>query len=238
MKTTDNMAFSSPKTSYLLEYQATFPRLTNHMMKQIDIPVTEIVSTQDHARSVQYTYIHVQRHIRQEELSLALQSLASENGLHGGNMNGICFFITSSTKTSLLIENHPGFRMLVDHEVSGNPHFHRWVDEGKSSKGSFGYKRHKNKLGIPETINKGIYVLRVDNRPRPFFYVGKAEDIGQRIQQHSDGTGAYCITGEPFTHVEPVTKGIDYSYAWYSTLDQCDTQGTSTTWSRGSGMRC
>lgn len=55
----------------------------------------------------------------------------------------------------------------------------------------------------------GIYVLRMDNRPKPFFYVGKAEDIGRRIQQHSDGAGAYCITGEPFTRVEPVTKGID-----------------------------
>jgi hypothetical protein len=53
----------------------------------------------------------------------------------------------------------------------------------------------------------GIYVLSVENRPKPFFYVGKAEDIGRRIQQHLDGTGAACITGEPFTRVEPVTKG-------------------------------
>jgi hypothetical protein len=58
------------------------------------------------------------------------------------------------------------------------------------------------------TKKKGIYVLRIDNRPKPFFYVGKANDIERRIQQHSDGTGAYCITGEPFTRIDPITKGI------------------------------
>ena len=64
---------------------------------------------------------------------------------------------------------------------------------------------------IPQAIHssevKGIYVLRLDNRPRPFFYVGKAENIEKRIMQHQNGTGAYCITGEPFTRVDPVTKG-------------------------------
>jgi hypothetical protein len=55
--------------------------------------------------------------------------------------------------------------------------------------------------------NKGIYVLQLDNRPTPFFYVGKATNIALRIQQHQDGTGAFCITGKPFTRVDPVTKG-------------------------------
>ncbi len=208
------------------------------MMKQIDIPVSEIVSTQYQAKNVQYTYIHSQRQIRQEELSMALQSLASENGLQGGNMHGICFTIISSVRSSLLIENHPGFRMLVDHEESGNVNFHKWADETYIRKAAFGFKKLKSKLRSNDPIHKGgIYVLCVDNRPRPFFYVGKAEDIVRRIQQHSDGAGAYCITGEPFTRVEPVTKGIEDSYAWYLTLDQCDSQGASTTWSRGRGTK-
>ena len=37
--------------------------------------------------------------------------------------------------------------------------------------------------------------------------MGKSNNINQRIQQHTDGTGAYCIAGEPFTRVEPVTNG-------------------------------
>ena len=56
--------------------------------------------------------------------------------------------------------------------------------------------------------NQGIYVLRLDNnKPTPCFYVGKATNITQRIQQHEAGTGAFCISGEPFTRVESLTKG-------------------------------
>ena len=54
----------------------------------------------------------------------------------------------------------------------------------------------------------GIYVLQVDSHRKPFFYVGKAHDIVHRIKQHVDGEGAYCITGEPFTQIDPITKGI------------------------------
>ncbi len=53
----------------------------------------------------------------------------------------------------------------------------------------------------------GVYVLRMDNKPTAFFYVGKATNIEHRIQQHANGTGAFCITGEPFTRVDSVTKG-------------------------------
>jgi len=63
--------------------------------------------------------------------------------------------------------------------------------------------------------SSGIYVLYLDTRTNPFFYVGKANDIERRIQQHETGSGAYCITGEPFTRVEPVTKGsMDDIESW------------------------
>ena len=71
-------------------------------------------------------------------------------------------------------------------------------------------------LTIP-TTNKGVYVLRVDDstRARPFFYVGKADNIERRIKQHADGDGAYCIAGEQFTRVEPLTKGsVDDMESW------------------------
>ena len=72
---------------------------------------------------------------------------------------------------------------------------------------------------IPQAINssevKGIYVLRLDNKPTPFFYVGKSSNIAERIQQHKDGRGAYCVTGEPFTQVPPVTHGsVDNMDSW------------------------
>lgn len=57
-----------------------------------------------------------------------------------------------------------------------------------------------------QNTNEGIYVLRLTNKPTPFFYVGKAINIEHRIAQHASGSGALCITGEPFERVEPVTK--------------------------------
>ena len=74
-------------------------------------------------------------------------------------------------------------------------------------------KNGSNPLAATPTVlmapmkQAGIYVLRLDNTPRPFFYVGKATNITVRIQQHQNGTGAYCISGEPFTRVDPVTTG-------------------------------
>jgi len=76
------------------------------------------------------------------------------------------------------------------------------------------------KLGdkTPVTLNlqaTGVYVLRLDNKPTPFFYVGKSSNIAERIQQHRDGEGAYCVMGEPFTQVPPVTHGsMDDMESW------------------------
>lgn len=62
---------------------------------------------------------------------------------------------------------------------------------------------------------KGIYVLQLDNKQPPSYYVGKSNDINQRIQQHTDGTGASCVAGEAFTSVEPLTKGsVDDMESW------------------------
>ncbi len=58
------------------------------------------------------------------------------------------------------------------------------------------------------TKNKGVYVLCINNRPKPFFYVGKTNDIVHRIKQIADGEGASCITGEPFIQIDPITTGI------------------------------
>ena len=89
----------------------------------------------------------------------------------------------------------------------------------------------------------GIYVLQVDSSPKPFFYVGKANDIVHRIKQHADGKGAYCIAGEPFTQIDPITKGIiDFHSAVGKQRYLLTTfeikQEVSTIWSHGSVTRC
>ncbi len=181
-------------------------------MKEIEVSVNELVSTR--SDTVQYTFINLKKQMRQEDLRKALQPLAC---MRNEQNNSIGFIINSSGKDSQMIENHPGFRMLIDHEASGNIHFHRWINETCTKRTLFGYELLKSRLTSAAPIipvkEGGVYVLLITNRPKPFFYVGKAENIERRIEQHRNGTGAYCIAGEPFTRVEPVTKG-DLLNAW------------------------
>ena len=185
-------------------------------MEEMGIHVDEIVSSYDSSQNVYYAYIHTAYKVRDESFEMAMSTLASTHNIRGSIDNGHKYITSSFVKTSKLIEDHSGFRMLVKHEESDNPTFKRWADETNSPKGTYGYKRLKNKLSSKGAINKttkGIYVLRVDNRSRPFFYVGKAENIEKRIEQHQNGTGAYCITGESFTRVNPITQGTSFEFS-------------------------
>ena len=204
---------TSGKVSYVLTLQRNSLPLTDEMMTSIDMPVNEIVTTRDDV--LMHTYIHLQRKTRKEDLERAIKSL-SDKGVAWTNIPGHPEIEGTSRVSCEFIEDHPGFRTLVRHQAEGNANFHRWTAEDFVGTNA-GYNKLKKKLLSSRTVAvsgevnaKGIYVLRVDNRPKPFFYVGKANDIERRIQQHSDGTGAYCITGEPFTRVETVTKGTSF----------------------------
>jgi hypothetical protein len=179
------------------------------MMEDAGIPVGEIVSTYDNTHDVNYTYIMTSIKIREERLEEAMEILDSSYNIKGSDNPEHKVIISNSTKLMQNIEDQPGFRMLIAHEACQNVNFHRWANANNNIKGKYGFSRLKHKLGlgVVTTSASGIYVLRLDNRPTPFFYVGKATNITQRIQQHKDCTGAVCIAGEPFTRVEPVTKG-------------------------------
>jgi len=196
------------RVSFLMTFHTSSPILTHEMMESIGFEADEIVTSQDSAQI--YAYLHLCRKVRGNELESGLQMLTSTHGLI---INSQINLKESQNQASMFLhtgaEINPIMQTLISHERTGNRHFNRWVNPALSSKGSRGYEKLKTKLGLGknDTINKGIYVLRLDNTPRPFFYVGKATNIALRIQQHQDGTGAYCITGKPFTRVDPVTKG-------------------------------
>lgn len=231
------------RTSFLLFFQITSPPLTQKMTKSVGIHVDEIVSTIDTSQSVQCTYIHLKVKTREGDIKQAVQTLTLTCGLQEYNVDGHSMITSNSIDSAQNIEDHPGFVMLISHETSGNINFHRWTDEKYHQKRAFGYNLLKNKLStcINETsINaKGIYVLSVDNRPKSFFYVGKANDIIKRIKQHADGEGAYCMTGEPFTRVDPITRGIYFIIMQLSKYNtHLEIQGQLTTWNHGSEMKC
>lgn len=61
----------------------------------------------------------------------------------------------------------------------------------------------------------GIYVLKFNDAGQPSFYVGKSNDIAQRLEQHAKGSGAACVSGRSFTRVPVVSKGsVNDLEAW------------------------
>ncbi len=180
------------------------PKISAVELNYIGILVDEVVSTVLPDSSKTVSFIHAIKRVSEESMRNALDNV---------NINGFENLIYTIHNEDVILEKHPYFRMLMIHESTGNPSFHTWFQAGRVI--NSGYKLLKKKALNNGSINKGIYVLQMDGRPKPFFYVGKAEDIERRIQQHRDGTGAFCISGEAFTRVETTTKGtVDDMESW------------------------
>ena len=65
--------------------------------------------------------------------------------------------------------------------------------------------------------DRGVYVLRFnDDMPgRAVFYVGKSNDIEERIRQHARDEGAVCVKGRSFTRVSAIVAGsVDDIEGW------------------------
>jgi hypothetical protein len=131
------------KVSFFLTFQLTSPRLTYQMMESINFSVDEIVTSRDTALT--YVYIHLQRKVRTEELENAIMTLAITHGVTGSNIFGYDTVNGNSVGSSDFIEDHPGFKTLVQHEVDGNDNFHRWTVEDYPRKRG-GYSLLKNRL--------------------------------------------------------------------------------------------
>jgi hypothetical protein len=147
------MAASSTggKVSFFLTFQLSSPRLTSEMMISIGFNVNEIVSTCDNALT--FTYIHLQRKARKDELHRAMRKLTSTHGVSGSNIFGYDSIDSNSLGSSELIDDHPGFKTLVQHQAQGNSNFHRWTADGYSDTHS-GYNKLKSKLLSKRTFQR------------------------------------------------------------------------------------
>ena len=113
------------------------------MMDSINFGVDEIVTTCDAALT--YTYVHLRRKARAEELGRGIAMLSSTYGVVGSLVFGYDVVSSSSALACELIEDHPGFRILVQHEELGKSTFHRWTAGGYSGV-NCGYNLLKAKL--------------------------------------------------------------------------------------------
>ena len=71
--------------------------------------------------------------------------MATTQGIRCSNLFRYDTISSCSINTSESIEDHPGFRMMVHHEVTGNDNFHRWIADGFPGSGR-GYNKLKNRL--------------------------------------------------------------------------------------------
>ena len=133
------------KSVYFLTFQYLSPRLTQQLLSSVKIVVDEIVTTFDSVGALQYAFIHAPRKVMEQDLSMALEALESSDRVKGSNIYGYSPISSSSTSSSELVEDHPGFRILVQHEERGNAQFNRWADVDNLS-ANCGYYRLKNKL--------------------------------------------------------------------------------------------
>ena len=100
------------------------------MMDSVSFKADEIVSSCDAALT--YTYIHLLRKARDEELERAMHMLAATHGLIGSLIFGYDTVNSNSVETCEFIEDHPGFKTLVHHEANHNENFHWWTAHGYS----------------------------------------------------------------------------------------------------------
>ena len=133
------------KSAYFLTFQFLSPRLTHQMMISADLEVDEIVSTFDSIGALQYAYVHFPHRTTEQELAKALETLESSESIKGSNIYGYSPIDSSSLNSSELIEDHPGFRILVQHDERKNTQFNRWANVDNLSS-NCGYNLLKNKL--------------------------------------------------------------------------------------------
>ena len=115
------------KSAFFLTFQFISPRLNHDMMMSVSLDVDEIVSTFDSISALQYAYVHFPRRITEQELAKALETLESSESVKGSNIYGYNPISSSSLNSSELIEDHPGFRILVQHDERRNDQFCRWT---------------------------------------------------------------------------------------------------------------
>ena len=134
---------SGPKASHLCITQYNSTILTPSMMDEIYHSADEIVSTR--GIGIQYTLVHLKKKASSVSLANALKTL-EPIGVKGSEIFGYNTVEGNTPSASEHLENHPGFRTLVDHEIHKNSEFRRWTADGYNPNGLSGYNLLKTRL--------------------------------------------------------------------------------------------
>jgi hypothetical protein len=131
------------RLQFLFTSQYNSTPLTPRMMEEIHHEADEIVITR--VRGFQYTYLHLKKKARAVDLFNALKTLESV-GVIGSETFGHNTLDGDTPSLSEHLEDHAGFRALVDHEMRKNSEFGRWTANGYNPNGHCGYNLLKTRL--------------------------------------------------------------------------------------------
>jgi len=142
---------SEPRSSFILSFQYTSECLSHAMMSEIGFKVNEIVTTRETA--IRYAYVHLETPAIAKDLNEAIKTLVSQ-GVRGTELFGYSSVDSSNTMSMLAnLEDHPGFKTLVEHETMRGSEFHRWTAQTIDPFADFGFNKLKKKLLAKQSTN-------------------------------------------------------------------------------------
>jgi hypothetical protein len=131
------------KLQFVFTSQYNSTPVTPRMMDEIGHAADEILITR--IPGFQYTYFHLKKKARALDLANSLKTLEPA-GVIGSSIFGQNTLDGNAPSVSEHLEDHPGFRALVDHEMRKNSEFSRWAADGYNLNGHCGYNLLKTRL--------------------------------------------------------------------------------------------
>ena len=202
--------YSGPRIYWMVEYGSGHPKLninTFQEYSECNMAVKECHTTSH--ESSQFCLFKLDEKKGQVAIETFMISVCNGNKDGIKRITGYLKDEVNNRANGLFADT--AFKLLYTHMLDTHRDFHSYVEGSKKKGLLMKYMRLQPADGEP-VPTKGVYVLRVDLLPRPFYYVSMAYDIERRIQQHTSGERAYCITGMPFTREEPMTEGMFHKH--------------------------
>lgn len=122
-----------------MTYNATVT-LDERILMEEGLDVDEVVVSKD--RALNYLYFHLDKKVRQTVVDSFISAVTAKYGVRTNELYGYDVIAGNTGHGGAGIHSHPGFWMLMKHEIDRNENFKIWIkDRRYSRKGYWQIKR-------------------------------------------------------------------------------------------------